>query len=146
MLKALLFGTLAAVGNGIFVYGQRAVVAPENPFLFVCGAVFICLILFLPAAMIYRTADDVAYDMDNKAMIAISGFGFFLTYVGFFLLYTNYGAAQYTLYAAISIVTTSLIVGVMIYREDFNVYKAGAMVLAIAAIALWTYGNAKAPS
>jgi len=144
MLKPLLFASLAAIGNALFVYGQRGVAPPANPFLFIFGAVLACLALLVVASLVYRTAGDAAYLRDNAGMIAISGLGFFLTFVGFFLLYNNYGASQYALYAVISILTTSLGVGVLIYREDFNIYKVGALVLAIAAIALFTYGNAKA--
>jgi len=143
MLKPLLFATLAAVGNAFFVYGQRGVTPSPNPFLFVLGAIVTCLLLFMVAAFIYRSAGDAAYVGANLGMIAFSGLGFFLTFVGFFLLYNNYGAAQYTLYAVISILTTSLGVGVLIYKEDFNIYKVAAMVLAIGAIALFTYGNTK---
>jgi len=143
MLKPLLFATLAAIGNAMFAYGQRGASAPGNPFLFIFGATCVCLILLVGATLYYRSAGDMAYVADNAGLIAISGSGFFLTFVGFFLLYTNYGASQYALYAAISILTTSLGVGVLIYREDFNIYKVAAMVLAIAAIVLFTYGNSK---
>jgi len=143
MLKPLLFATLAAVGNAIYVYGQRGVTPPQNPFLYVFGATAVCLILLAVASLVYRTIGDVTYISGNLGMIGIGGLGFFLTFVGFFLLYSNYGASQYTLYAVISILTTSLGVGVLIYREDFNVYKIAAMALAIAAIVLFAYGNSK---
>jgi drug/metabolite transporter (DMT)-like permease len=143
MLKPLLFATLAAFGNALYVYGQRGVTPPANPFLFVWGAIATCLILLSIAALFYRSNTEIAYISNNLGMIAISGLGFFLTFVGFFLLYTSYGASQYTLYAVISILTTSLGVGVLIYREDFNIYKIAAMLLAMAAIALFTYGNSK---
>ena len=143
MLKPLLFATLAAVGNALFAYGQRGVTPPANPFLFIFGATAACMILLVGATLYYRTAGDGTYVSENLGMMGISGFGFFLTFVGFFLLYTNYGASQYALYAAISILTTSLVVGVWIYREDFNLYKAAAMVLAIAGIVLFTYGNSR---
>jgi len=144
MLKPLLFATLAAVGNALFVYGQRGVSPPANPFLFIFGATVACLAMLIVATFYFRTAGDMAYVSGNLGMIAISGLGFFLTFIGFFLLYTNYGASQYVLYAVISILTTSLGVGVLIYREDFNIYKVCAMLLALAAIALFAYGNAKA--
>ena len=143
MLKPLLFATLAAVGNALYVYGQRGVAAPQNPFLFVFGATAVCLILLSAASLVYRTNSDITYISNNLGMIAISGLGFFLTFVGFFLLYTSYGATQYALYAVISILTTSVGVGVLIYKEDLNIYKSAAMLLAMAAIVLFTYGNSK---
>ncbi len=144
MLKPFLFAALAAFGNALYVYGQRGVSTPQNPFLFVCGATAVCLILLGMASVAFKTNSDITYVGANLGMIGLSGLGFFLTFVGFFLLYTNYGASQYTLYAVISILTTSLGVGVLIYREDFNIYKSAAMLLAIAAIALFSYGNSKA--
>jgi drug/metabolite transporter (DMT)-like permease len=143
MLKPLLFAALAAFGNALFVYGQRGTTPPANPFLFVLGAVAVCTVMFAVAAMLYRVGDEVAYFAGHWKWVLISGTGFFLTFVGFFLLYTNFGASQYTLYAVISILTTSLGVGVLVYREHFNMYHAAAMVLAIAAIALFTYGNGR---
>ncbi len=143
MLKPLMFATLAAMGNALFVFGQRAAPPPANPFLFVLGAVVVCAVMFAVAAAIYRTGGDVAYLAAQWRTVLISGTGFFFTFVGFFLLYTNFGAAQYTLYAVISILTTTLGVGVLVYREHFNIYHAGAMALAIAAIALFTYGNGR---
>jgi len=143
MLKPLLFATLAAIGNALFVFGQRGATPPANPFLFVLGAVAVCTVMFAAAAVFFRTDGDVAYFNGHWKWMLIGGLGFFLTFVGFFLLYTNFGASQYTLYAVISILTTSLGVGVLVYREHFNVYHAGAMVLAIAAIALFTYGNGR---
>ena len=101
------------------------------------------MVLLSIATIYYRTVGDTAYVSGNLTMMGISGLGFFLTFIGFFLLFTNYGASQYALYASISIVTTTLGVGVLIYREDFNIYKVAAMVLAIAAIVLFTYGNSK---
>ncbi len=42
-----------------------------------------------------------------------------------------------------SILTTTFVVGVLIYREPFNAYQAAAVLFAIAAIALYTYGRTK---
>ncbi len=143
MLQPLLFATLAAVGNAIFVYGQRGVTPPDNPFLFVGGAVLACLAFFCAAGLVAKTPNDAIYAATNWKMMILSGFGFFLTFVGFFLLYNKFGASQYSLYAVISILTTSIGVGVFVYRESINSYQIAATVLAVAAIALFTYGKAK---
>ena len=141
MLKPLLFASIAALGNALFVYGQRGAGPSANPFLFIFGAVIVCTGLFAIAVLVFRTGDEIAYLASQWKIVLISGVGFFLTFVGFFLLYNNFGATQYTLYAVISILTTSFVVGVLIYKEHFNLYHAAAVVLAIAAIALFTYGN-----
>ena len=143
MLKPLLFATLAAIGNAIMVYGQRATAPTTNPFFFMFIAILVCGILFGVSTLISRNGDESVYLAANWKMMIISGFGFFLTFVGFFLLYNNFGATQYTLYAVISIITTTVCVGVFIFNENFNAYHITAMVIAIAAIALFTYGNSQ---
>ena len=143
MSHPLLFALLAAVGNAIYVYRQRGAVVPANPFLFVAGAVTVCLVLFVAASLVYRTPEDGQYISDNWGMIAIGGVGFFITFVGFFLLYSNFGASQYSLYAVLSILTTSIGVGVFVFREPVNMYQVAGTVLAILAIVLFTYGRTK---
>ena len=143
MLKPLLFATLAAIGNAIMVYGQRATAPTANPFFFMFIAIVFCGILFGISTLISRNGDEGAYLATNWKMMIISGTGFFLTFVGFFLLYNNFRATQYTLYAVISIITTTVCVGVFIFNENLNTYHIAAMVIAIAAIALFTYGNSQ---
>ncbi|TQV80480.1 EamA family transporter [Denitrobaculum tricleocarpae] len=143
MLQPVLFATLAAVGNAIFVYGQRGAATSANPFLFMGFAVLACLAFFAVAVLVYRTPEDTAYVAANWRMILLSGFGFFVTFVGFFLLFNKYGASQYTLYAVISILTTSIGVGVFLYRESINAYQIAGTAFAVAAIILFAYGKAK---
>jgi len=143
MLKPLLFASLAAIGNAVYVYGQRGATPPTNPFLFIFAAITACLVLLIAASLYYRTSNDLAYINANLAMIGISGVGLFMTFLGFYLLYTNFGASQYALYGVLSILTTSIGVGVLIFKEDFNIYKIASVAFAIAAIVLFTYGNSK---
>lgn len=144
MLKPLLFASLAAVGNALFVFAQRGATPPANPFLFVFGAVLICALYFGAGVWLYRSGDTVAYLLGDWKMVLAGGTGFALTFVGFFLLYSNYGAAQYTLYATLSILTTTIGVGVLIYKEPFNAFHMASVALAIAAIALFAVGNSRA--
>ena len=85
-------------------------------------------------------------DFDEKHLVLLSvitsGVGFLITFIGFYLLYSQFGAVYYVVYAVLSIITTSLVVGVLIFREPFNAYQAAALVLAILAIALFSYGQA----
>ncbi len=141
MLKPLAFALLAAFGNALFVFGQRGAAPGANPFAFTLGAVLVCAALFAVAALVYRTSGDPAYVAANGWQIAAGGVGFFVTFVGFFLLYSSFGATYYALYAALSILTTSFGVGVLIYREPLNAYQIAAIVLAIAAVVLFTYGR-----
>jgi drug/metabolite transporter (DMT)-like permease len=56
-------------------------------------------------------------------------------------LYSQYGASNYILYAVLSIITTSVIVGVVIFKETFNIYHWLALLSSIITIALFTLGN-----
>jgi len=143
MFKMLLFATLAAVGNAIFVYGQRGAGQSANPFLFTFGAVIVCVVFFVAANLIYKSPGDMNYVSANAVNMVIAGFGFFLTFIGFFLLFNNYGATAYALYAVLSILTTSVGVGIWIYREPMNVYHVAAIGLSILAIVVFTYGQSK---
>jgi drug/metabolite transporter (DMT)-like permease len=139
--KPLAFAFLAACGNALFVYGQRSSSASANPFLFMLCAVAACGLMFLLAVVAWQTPGNIAYVAANIGPIVLGGLGFFITFLGFYLLYTNYGAAHYALYATLSILTTSLGVGVLVFREPLNLYQAIALIFAVAAIALWTYGR-----
>jgi len=144
MPKAILFAGIAAIGNALFVYGQRRAATANNPFIFMTGAVVICSILFVAFSMIFRSKQEFTYLSDNYQSVLLSGVGFFITFIGFYLLYSRYGAVYYVVYAVLSIITTSIGVGIVIFRESFNPYQVGALVLAILAIVLFSYGQALA--
>jgi len=55
--------------------------------------------------------------MQGPLWTDLSGVGLFLTYPGFNLLYSRYGASQYVLYAVLSIITTTIIVGIWWLKE-----------------------------
>lgn len=141
---AVIFAGIAAIGNAVFVLGQRGNGPSRNPFLFTFGAVFVCALIFFLAALWCRTSDDVDFIARNYTRIVISGIGFFITFLGFFLLYSRFGASYYIIYAVLSILTTSIGVGALYYKEPFNIYHAAAMLLAILSIALFSYGQYKA--
>ncbi len=143
MWKPLAIAFMAACGNALFVYGQKIAGHSPNPFLYMLGAVACGWGLFLIAALAWQSPGNLSYLSDNAASLAIGGLGFFVTFLGFYLLYSGYGASQYTLYATFSILTTSLGIGVFVFRENLNIYQMVAMVLAVASIALWTYGRSQ---
>jgi drug/metabolite transporter (DMT)-like permease len=141
MLRPLLFAFLAACGNAVFVYAQRGAAPSGNPFLFMLSAVTVCATLFLIATFMWGAVGSAEYVAANAHFVLLGGAGFFVTFVGFYLLYSSYGATQYALYGTLSILTTSLGVGVWLYKEPMNVWQMLAIGLAIASIALWTYGR-----
>jgi drug/metabolite transporter (DMT)-like permease len=75
--------------------------------------------------------------------ILLSGVGLFLTYLGFNLLYTRFGASQYVLYAVLSILTTTIGVGMLWLREPVNLYQKLAVALALAAVVLFSLGQSR---
>ena len=98
------------------------------------GAILICLIPFVSATLIHGGEGRAACLKRNWIPILIGGVGFFVTFIGFFLMYSRVGANSYTVYATLSILTTSAGVGLVIFREDFNVFHIGAILLAILAV------------
>ncbi|MCJ7703467.1 MAG: EamA family transporter [Anaerolineales bacterium] len=145
MWKAFLFAGIAAIGNAFFVYGQKKAAVSNNPFIFTAGAVFICTLAFIAAGFLFRGPGDLGYLSKNWSSILISGIGFFITFLGFYLLYSRFGAVYYALYAALSIITTSLGVGVLVYKEPINIYQICALILSILAITLFSYGQSIQP-
>ena len=141
MWKPLAIAFMAACGNALFVYGQRVATHSPNPFLYMLGCVSSGLVMFLVATVAWQSAGNLAYVGANAGSIMLGGAGFFITFFGFYLLYSGYGASQYALYATLSILTTSVGVGVFVFREELNLYQIVALLLAIASIALWTYGR-----
>jgi drug/metabolite transporter (DMT)-like permease len=144
MWKPLAIAFMAACGNALFVYGQRIAGHSPNPFLYMLGAVASGWLLFLVATLAWQSPGNAAYFSANAGAMVLGGIGYFVTFLGFYLLYSGYGASQYALYAILSIFTTSLGVGVFVFRESLNIYQMAAMVLGAASIALWTYGRSVA--
>lgn len=143
LLGALLFAFIAAAGNAVFVYGQKRSSGVENPFVFIVLTVTAGLIISLAAVPFWGKADFPGVIRTNYLPAVISGIGLFITYLGFNLLYTRYGATHYILYAVISILTTSIFVGIFIFKENFNIYHFFSVITALAAIFLFSAGQAK---
>ena len=143
MAKALLFALVAAIGNALFVYGQRGTRPSANPFIFMLGAVIVCTLLFGIVTGLSRGSLEPNYVAANYRFIVISGVGFFVTFLGFYLLYSRFGASYYVVYAVLSIIATSIGVGVLIYKEPFNVYHGLSILLAIAAVAVYGYASTR---
>jgi drug/metabolite transporter (DMT)-like permease len=72
----------------------------------------------------------------------LGGGGLFLIYLGFYLLYARYGASYYTLYAVLSILTTSILVGLVFFREPVNVFEILSIAAAFLSIAFWGLSKA----
>ena len=142
-MKVFLFAFIAALGNALFVYGQRGSQISNNPFYFLLGALTICTILFLISAVFHKAPLDFEYLAQNYKLMIISGLGFFITFLGFYWLYSQQGATNYIVYALLSILTTSVGIGLIVFKEPFNRYHIIAGLLALCAISVYGYGQYK---
>jgi len=143
ILLSFVFASIAAIGNAMFALGQKKSVGVENGLLFVGVSALIAFLLAFILAPFLGTFDTAAMVRNNWKAMILSGFGLFLTYLGFNLLYSRYGVSYYVLYAVISIVTTTIIVGVWWLKEPVNVYHKIAMMLAIIATLIFSYAQTK---
>jgi len=121
-LLPIVFATIAAVGNAMFALGQKKSANVENGLLFVGLSAIIAVIFAIIFAPLVGTFEIGNVLKENWKSVLLSGLGLFLTYLGFNLLYSRYGASQYALYAVISIITTTIIVGMFWLKEPVNVY------------------------
>jgi len=142
-MKVFLFALLAALGNALFVYGQRGSQTSENPFFFLLVTLSVCTSLFLILALANKAPMDSAYLVENSKCILFSAIGFFVTFVGFYWLYSQHGAANYMVYALLSILTTTIGVGLIIFREPFNKFHVISGILAAASILFYGFGQHK---
>jgi len=141
MLGPFLFALIAAFGNAMFAAGQKRAVELDNAFTFVALAAIVCVILTILFAPFFGPTNYVSAAKQNGVWVVLSGVGLFLTYIGFNLLYSRYGASSYIIYAILSIITTSIIVGVLIFKETFNTYHWFAFVFSMATVIMFAIGN-----
>jgi drug/metabolite transporter (DMT)-like permease len=140
---ALLFALIAAVGNALFAFGQKRSVASNHPFLFIMAALVFCFLLFLVVSLFLPRPKLVSFARHNWRWVLISGLGFWLTFIGFYFLYSRYGASHYVVYAVLSIVATSIVVGVLIFKEAFNRYHLLSVVTALLTVVLFAAGQSR---
>ena len=145
-MKVFLFALLAAVGNALFVYGQRGSQTAENPFVFLLATLVLCTSFFGLSALLNKAPMDTGYLSVNLKFIVFSAIGFYFTFIGFYWLYTQQGATNYMVYALLSILTTSIGVGLILFREPFNRYHVISGLLAMAAIVIYGLGQHKLDS
>ena len=141
LLGVIFFATIGALGNAMFAAGQKKVIIEEGPLSYMVLTSIICVILaVIIAPFIGSSRYDVVFK-ENWAWIIAGGVGLFFTYLGFYLLYSRYGTSSYVVYAVLSILTTSLIVGLFLFKETFNSYHWAAFVFALITVVLFSLGN-----
>jgi drug/metabolite transporter (DMT)-like permease len=140
---AIAFAMIAAIGNALFVTAQKKAGLFDNGISFIACSLAVALALLILTAPLFGPPQYPSIIKQGGGWIAFSGLGLFLVYLGFNLLYTRYGASHYILYAVLSIMTTSLVVGVLLYKETFNIYHWASLVCALATVILFSLGDAK---
>ena len=143
-ILAIIFAAIAACGNAMFALGQKNSVGVQNGVLFVAMSATVAVILSFLFAPMIGTLDVVNTLKGNWKSILMSGIGLFLTYIGFNLLYSRYGVSYYILYAVLSIITTTIVVGIFWLKEPVNIYQKIAIALAIVAVIMFSIGQSKA--
>lgn len=125
----------------MFAAGQKQASLNGSPLSFIVLASAICLLLSLIVVPGFGNTRYIFTLQANWQWVLLSGAGLFMTYLGFNLLYSNFGTSSYILYAVLSIVTTSLIAGVIVFKETFNFFHWASMFTALLTIVLFSLGN-----
>jgi len=141
--SALLYAFFAAVGNGLFAFGQKKAILVEHPFIFILSSSAVGMVLVAVACLFLPKPDVSSFVRDNYRWVLLSGVGSGLTSIGFYFLYSRCGASCYVIYAVLSIVATSIVVGIIVFKESFNVYHFLSVVTAMATVVLFTVGQVK---
>jgi drug/metabolite transporter (DMT)-like permease len=96
--------------------------------------------LFL-LSLFFPKTDLLRFASENGKWIAFSGIGLAITYIGFYYLYSRFGATYYILYAILSFITTSIIVGIILLKENFNLYFVFSILSILASLYLFYLGK-----
>lgn len=138
----IVFALLAAVGNALFVTGQKKAAGVENPLIFVGMTAFACVLFFLVAIPFTGGYSGISSTFArNIQWIFMGGAGLFVTFLGFNLLYSQFTASSYVFYAVLSILTTSIFVGVVVFRERLNLLQFLSILTALATVILYSLGS-----
>jgi drug/metabolite transporter (DMT)-like permease len=143
-LLPIIFASIAAIGNAMFALGQKKSTGVKNGLLFVGLSAVVAVLFALLFAPLVGAFDIGNMLKGNWKAVLLSGLGLFLTYLGFNLLYSRFGASHYVLYAVLSNITTTIMVSIIWLKEPVNVYHKVAMAMAIAAVVFFSMGQSKA--
>lgn len=132
---------IAAIGNALFALGQKKAIGHENPFLFGVFSLLIGSILLSLVSLFFNTQGISNYFFENLKWFVVSGFGYVLLNMGLYFLYRNFGAAYYSLYAILAIVTTSILLARLVFGERINFYFWVSMFFAALTIFFFLKGQ-----
>src|SRR3990167_2100849 len=140
-INILLFALVAAIGNAMFAAGQKIASTQNNSLVFIAISGAICVALTIISSTFFGSSNYLSTIRQSWHWSILSGLGLFFTYLGFNILYSRYGAANYIVYAVLSVITTSVVVGVFIFKERFNIYHFCALLASIMTVFLYWLGN-----
>ena len=106
-LLTIVFAGIAAVGNALFALGQKQASNAGNGLLFVGASAGVACVLALLSSPFLGPVTVTTLIRSQGRPILLCGVGLFLTYLGFNLLYTRFGASAYIVYASMAIVTSA---------------------------------------
>lgn len=137
-----LFALTAAVGNALFAAGQKKASGDTSSLMFISASAIVCILLtFAVFPLLKNQSSLLEVAKTQWKWILLSGTGLFFTYLGFNLLYRHFGASGYVYYAVLSIITTSILVGAVIFRERMNIFHYSSIAAAFIAIILFSVGQ-----
>lgn len=137
MAKLLLpfwFALFAALGNVFFVLANRKTANAPNPMLFTLAAMLVSTLLFALAWLAFGTRGTGEYLRRNIGWTSLAGLGMFMTFYGFYLLYSRFDTSYYALFVVTSMLLTTLGLGWLILREPLNGYGIVSIAAAVASI------------
>lgn len=140
MTKFLLpfsFALFAALGNVFFVLSNRKTAAAPNPMLFTLAAMTVSLLLFAVSWFVFGTRGTGDYLRRNIGWTSLAGLGMFMTFYGFYLLYSRFDTSYYALFVVTSMLLTTLGLGWLILREPLNGYGIVSIVAAVVSVAFF---------
>jgi drug/metabolite transporter (DMT)-like permease len=141
LLLPFLFAFVAALGNVFYVLASRKTEVSVNPFLFTAASMAVCAALFVAAYFLFDTRGTGEFLRRNGWWAVLSGAGIFLTFYGFYLLYSRFDTSYYTLFAVLSLVMTTVLLGWWFLKEGFNLY--GVLSVAAALVSIVFFGLSK---
>ncbi|MBL7723640.1 MAG: EamA family transporter [Chitinophagaceae bacterium] len=140
---ALILALVAAVGNALFALGQKKATVHANPFLYGSFTLLAGGVLLSIVSVFFNMKGVGNYAGINFKWFLVSGSGYVLLNIGLYFLYRNYGASYYTLYAVLSIITTSVLLATLVFNEKLNWYYGIAFLFALLTIIFFMLGKTK---
>jgi len=137
----LLAATIAAVGNALFVIGQRYGAGIDHRLTLTTLGASVAVLLSAAIAPLFGAPGYAAALRRSWPAIGLSGIGLFLTYVGFNVMYARYGASSYVVYAVLSVLSTTVVVGGLYFGERFTPYHYAAIVCALLTVVFYALGE-----